>query len=76
MNIDPGDSTADTFFLAAHKNFSHCIAVGEWVFAELAFRFSGRGLVQYHRTYPDFRSSDFDEALPTFRADFMSANRA
>lgn len=71
VNIDPGYLTAAKFVLATHKNFSHRIAMGQGVFAELTLCFSRTGMVFHKWTYPDFRSGDYDEALLTIRQDFM-----
>jgi hypothetical protein len=71
VNIDPGYLTAAKFVLATHKNFSHRLAVGQGVFAELTLCFSRTGMVYHHWTYPDFRSGAYNEALLTIRADFM-----
>lgn len=71
VNIDPGYLTAAKFVLATHKNFSHRLAVGQGVFAELTLGFSRQGLVFHPWTYPDFRSGDYDDALLAIRAVFM-----
>jgi len=71
VNIDPGYLTAAKFVLATRKNFSHRLAVGQGVFADLTLCFSRQGLVFNKWTYPDFRSGDYDQALLTIRADFM-----
>ncbi len=71
VNIDPGYLTAAKFVLATHKNFSHRLAVGQGIFAELTLGFSRQGLVCHPWTYPDFRSGAYDEALLTIRTDFM-----
>jgi len=71
VNIDPGYLTAAKFVLATHKNFSHRLAVGRGVFAELTLGFSRAGMIFHPWTYPDFRSGDYDQALLTIRADFM-----
>lgn len=72
VNIDPGYLTAAKFVLASHKNFSHRLAVGQGVFAELTLCFSRTGMVFHNWTYPDFRRGVYDEALRTIRADFMA----
>lgn len=72
VNIDPGYLTAAKFVLATHKNFSHRLAVGQGVFADLTLCFSHQGVVFHKWTYPDFRTGVYDEALLAIRADFMN----
>jgi len=56
VNIDPGYWSDAKFVLASTKNYSHRIAVGRRVFAEITLRYHKEKLGWLEWTYPDYRN--------------------
>ncbi len=56
VNIDPGYWSDAKLVLASTKNYSHRIAIGRRVFAEITLRFHKGSLGGLEWTYPDYLS--------------------
>jgi Domain of unknown function (DUF4416) len=56
VNIDPGLITLASVILSTSKNFSHRIAIGNGIFAEVTLMYHPEGWQQLPWTYPDYKS--------------------
>jgi hypothetical protein len=56
VNLDPGYWSDAKLVLASTKNYSHRIAIGRRVFAEVTLRVNAGRLETFDWTYPDYRS--------------------
>ena len=54
VNIDPGLLSEPKVVLASAKNFSHRIAIGHGIWAELTLRYIGNTYTTLEWTYPDY----------------------
>lgn len=64
INLDPGYITKDKFVLASAKDFSHRIAIGQGIFAEVTLNFSvGNKIRRFSWTYNDYLIPNVQEVI-------------
>jgi len=56
VNLDPGYWSDAKLVLASTKNYSHRIAIGRRIFAEVTLRYHQGRLQWFEWTYPDYRT--------------------
>lgn len=55
VNVDVGIITAESFILATTKNYSHRVFIGQKIFADLTYQYSGHCFQPLPWCYPDYQ---------------------
>ncbi len=76
INLDPGTMSAASVILATTKNRSHRIAIGRRLYAEVTLIYQNHGFVSFPWTYSDYRSSEVQEVLMSFRDEYLRRMRS
>jgi hypothetical protein len=64
VNLDPGYLCPSKLVLATAKDFSHRVAIGSGIYAEVTLMFTKEGGIRtFHWTYPDLRSDVYHDFL-------------
>ncbi len=75
INLDPGTLSTANIVLATTKNRSHRIAIGSKLYAEVTLIYQNHGFVSFPWTYSDYKSSEVQEILLSFRNDLLKKKR-
>jgi hypothetical protein len=73
-NLDPGYISKDQVLLATGKPYSHRIYLGEGVYGELTYRFSGKSFSKLEWTYPDYSHDEIVQQFNFIRQFHFSSN--
>ncbi len=63
INLDPGYITENKLVLATTKDFPHRIYLRDGIFAEITLHFRKKSCVYHERTFPDFKSRQYEKFL-------------
>lgn len=73
VNLDPGYLCPSKLVLATAKDFSHRVALGQGIYAEVTLMFTKEGGIRtFHWTYPDLKSDDYHGFLFAARRKILS----
>lgn len=76
VNLDPGYIEQAKVILASTKNFYHRIYLGDGVFGEVTMHFRNNAYEFFPWTYPDYKSSKYQEFFLKLRQLYRSQLRA
>ncbi len=71
INIDPGYLTVERFVLATGKNYTHRIAIGDGIYADLTLVYTGGGFQTLPWTYPDYAQQNMLDFLERVRRKYQ-----
>ncbi len=71
VNIDPGYLTVERFVLATGKNYTHRIAIGDGIYADLTLIYTGGGFQTLPWTYPDYAQRNMLDFLERVRRKYQ-----
>lgn len=74
FNFDPGYISKDQVLLATGKPYSHRIYLGEGVYGELTYRYSGKSFGKLDWTYPDYSHAEIVQQFNFIRQFHFSPN--
>lgn len=67
INIDPGYMNESRLILASTKDFSHRIYLRDGIYAEVTLNYRKGGYESFPWTFPDYRSSDYQDLFLSVR---------
>ncbi len=68
INLDPGYIEQSKVVLASTKNFFHRILVSKGIYAEVTLHYQSKRWQDFPWTFPDYKSSHYQEYLSSLRA--------